>query len=372
MGNDEKAKNALKIKKIAGPNDIYLLLDRIHMSGISNDEFIKKLFCLLLGRDEWEFGHSMEFYGAILNQYLFDGELELLCAVSGVSEPYKRLSNPTERRNQYLIYLNDHDPNNKLLGQSDRTTQLQEKRALNKVADRLYMDYCDNKMFSLCQKWMAKIGLNPDDLKEPKKTSQPKRMPMSEDPKQDEDDTGSKKKKIVCQIVTSISITINNKPQNYLIGLIITVLVLLLVSPFSLAYTTLARNNIELFDNMYSYLNKPSIQSISVEKNEFTIEPGEEVDPGLMVVPAKAGKDHLECKITDRNIANITPEWTIIGKNGWKKGSDNTTDIKIGGDDAQPIKIVVHLVPPYIDSVKDGEYENQTDDGGYIDDKLSK
>lgn len=367
MGNNKKMLDILAIEEITEAKDISLILKRIHMEGSRSDEPIKKLFCLLLGCEQWEYGHSIEFYGAILNHYSDGEDLEMLRNVSGITEPYRKLRNTTKRREKYLEDLTKRNENNSTIPTTEKAIEIREKNALEDIANMLYMDYCDNKMFSLCQKWMTEIGLNPDDLKQPKKISKPEKIPMSEGQKQDKKDTGVKKKKKTRQMLTSISITINNKPQNYLIGLIITVLVLLLVFPFSLAYTTLARNNIELFDNIYSYLNKPSIQSISVEENEFTLKPGEEAEPGLMVVPAKAGKEHLEYKITDRNIASITPEWTIIGKNGWKKGSDNTTDIKIWGDDAQPIKIIIHLMPPYIDNARDGEYENQTNDGKFVD-----
>ena len=367
MNNKRKMDEALAIRKITKSDDIFLLLDRIHMSGLSNDEPVKKLFCLLLGLNEWEYGHSMEFYEAIINRYADTENLELLHAVSGTKEPYKKLPDPTKRRKQYMIYLSEHEPNNELNEFSTRGVELREKNALRNIARGLYTDFRDDKIFLLCQEWMTEIGLNPDDLKQPKKISKPEKIPIPEGQIQDKKNTGVKKKKKTRQMLTSISITINNKPQNYLIGLVITVLVLSLVFSFSLAYTTLARDKIELFDNIYSYLNKPSIQSISVEENEFNLEPGEEAEPGLMVVPAKADKEHLEYKITDRNIASITTEWTIIGKNGWKKGSDNTADIKIWGDDAPAVQIKVTLKPPYTDSARDGEYENQTNDGKFVD-----
>lgn len=159
----------------------------------------------------------------------------------------------------------------------------------------------------------------------------------------------------------------NNKPRCSLAA-VFAILILAIPSfAVSLSCISLVRKSITPLDKLYSDLNPPTIESISLKKYKFTLKEGEPEDLGIKITPAEADENEIKYDIAKENIAAITQDWEVVGLNGWQEDGKNVTEIDFWGGDAELVRINVELEPGYIDGAQDEEYRNQTDARQYND-----
>lgn len=333
----------LAITEISCANEIFQILNCVHMNGRKDDEVAKKLVCLLIKQEEWGYGHGMELYELILRQYSDEDMLNQLLAVSGQSDGYRNLSTPAKRRKKYS------DSHPEIVIAFDAMDKA-EKTELRRIAKDVYCDFINNhnRLHSLYEKWISQMGLDPKilekpDSSEPKEKLEPrgsqtrsrtsghKRKQMT-GTKKDKKSSGKKPRRlvnIIAQIEVSYTKVAIEKPQ-YGLGILV-VLFVVLMSVQKVFFKT------------------PKIEDISVAYPELELVAGERKDPGIGVRPDEADRDSLQYTIKDPSIADVTQEWKVIGGDGWREGANNTTTITLHGGSAEDVKIFITLKPRFTD-----------------------
>lgn len=348
MGNKREnirsKKDVLAMTEIKSAGDIYQILNCVRINGRKDDKVAEKLVCLLIRQETWEHGHGMELYELILRQYSSEEMLDQLLTVSGQSDGYRNLRTPAERRKKYA----DNHPEIQIdYGAMDKA----EKEELHNISEDVYHDFVDNhsRLCSLYEKWISQTGLDPKILETsniserqkkagPQKTQTKIQTTVSERRKTNDaknDKKGSRKKsRIFVNIITPIKISYTKvaveKPQ-YGFGILLFVLAFL------------------LFVFFMPFLKTPKIEDISVIYPRLELMAGERKDPGIGVSPTEADKDGLGYTIEDSKIADMTRDWKVVGGDGWREGTDNTTTITLSGGNAEKVEIFITLNPGFTD-----------------------
>lgn len=350
----------LAIDKIKSADDIFQVLNCIRLYGSRDDKVTEKLVCLLMKQKEWKHKHGMELYELILRQYADEDILDQLLAVSGRSEEYRKLNTAAKRRSKYN---NSHD---EMLVGTDSMDK-EEKKNLYYISRNVYDDFCknDSRLLSLYETWLSQIGLDPKILNKPddsevqKKTEprgsqmgiqttahESKKINTTKGREKERDQKKTLKIKIKSLKLFCIEIS-KEKPQR---GVLALVMFLIIILPMFICFYQQNKFLNIIWYDVIKDLNteKPKIISISSE-DTIDVTPGAHKDPHIKVIPGEAGKDNLQYEVDNKNIADLTSDWMVMGGDGWRKGADNTTFITLWGDNAKPVRIKVTLYSKYVD-----------------------
>jgi len=372
MEKNKTIDKILNLKEIKNSQDLYQVIDCIYMYGRTcneyGDKLTEKLFPLLTNQQIKEYGYGREFFKFILQEYSSgDEELEMLLAISGVSDDYKNLPTAAKCREKYLTYFRKKYTDAPLYDESGM--RYREKKALKGITNRVYSEYHaeNGQLISRCKKWLSEMGLDPRILEKLdasgyQKEQKPQgaqikiqttthKHKQSNNTKKDKGDS-VENPRVSINVIASIKIIyLNVTIERPKYGIYIISVILSIVVPcFCMFYS----HNLFLERALYAMRNnsstdKPKIESINVGENEISVSTGGLSDPLISVEPSKAGKDNLQSKSDDESIAKMTPEWKVAGGTGWKEDEDNTTIITVWGDNAEPVKIKVNLEPGYSD-----------------------
>lgn len=359
---DDRINEILKMQKIKSPQDLFQIIDCIYMYGRPcneyGDKLADKLLCLLVGQPGKEYGYGREFFEFIIREYSSNNrEQEMLLAISGISDNYKNFSDAAECREEYLVYYNQKYTDKPVNDESGMRHR--EKKALRAIANKVYSSFRtkNDQSFLLCKEWMSERGIDVSGLESQKDRFNSR----SRESKKGQ----SKRITPIIFIINFSNNQFNYKPRRSLLIVSIFGMASIIALPFTLSYISSARKNVAPLDKLYSDLNPPTIESISLKKYKFTLKEGEPEDLGIKITPTEADKNEIKYDIAEENIAAITQDWEVVGLNGWQEDGKNVTEIDFWGGDAELVRINVELEPGYIDGAQDEEYRNQTDVGQY-------
>lgn len=320
MTNDDKFNEIMSIQKICSCNDIEVILKNIPILNNYKDKLLDKLFCLLTKQEEWEYGHCMEFYECLLRKYSSEEELEMLLAVSGVSDNYRNVRTATKRRQKYISSLTNDST------YDEDTYRKREQKAYEIIAKKIYNDFCSGEIVTVIDSWKSQIRPNPP--------SPP----------------GEKPEKIFIKIKNYIKKIINDKPQ-YCLGVLVVVVFI------TMPLLSITISNIYLAYNQRNTTIKDEgtrIQSIFITDDNITLVPGERKNPGIAIAPADADRSHLKHEISNTELVDLTLNWEVVGLSGGQNLGADTAEIDIWGDDAKRVTIYVTVEAEYIDRADDG------------------